>query len=147
MTELPMTVSGTSVDNVVSLLSKKPKKSCLSKPRTCSVSRSPSTPTENTVPPMGSGEVTSMVSSTSQKQSFDEGAMKEVGEAGEPIVFIAICDICFINSSVGEANYCCTHVVRNKHFRVAGKPSLQTTYANMSRKQLLSILFKPSTLL
>ena len=107
MTELPMTVSGTSVDNVVSLLSKKPKKSCLSKPRTCSVSRSPSTPTENTVPPMGSGEVTSMVSSTSQKQSFDEGAM---GEAGEHFVFIATCDICFINSSAGEANYCCTHV-------------------------------------
>ncbi|KAL5477776.1 hypothetical protein EMCRGX_G024618 [Ephydatia muelleri] len=87
MTELPMTVSGTSVDNVVSLLSKKPKKSCLSKPRTCSVSRSPSTPTENTVPPMGSGEVTSMVSSTSQKQSFDEGAMGEAATVEDEVTF------------------------------------------------------------
>ena len=40
-----------------------------------------------------------------------------------------------LNSSAGEANYCCTHVVR---FRVAGKTSLQTTYTNMSRKQLLT---------
>ena len=41
-----------------------------------------------------------------------------------------------INSSAGEANYCRTHVVRNKRSPVAGKRSLQTTYANMTRKQL-----------
>ena len=32
-----------------------------------------------------------------------------------------------------------THAVRNKHFRVARKHSLQTTYSNMTRKQLINV--------
>ena len=56
-----------------------------------------------------------------------------------PMIGLVLCQFdplyMYINSSAGEANYCCTHVV---HFRVAGKPSLQTIYTNMSRKQLLT---------
>ena len=32
------------------------------------------------------------------------------------------------------------HLVRNKSFRVAGKPSLQTVYANMTRKNFSNVL-------
>ena len=49
---------------------------------------------------------------------------------------------CSINSSVGEANYCSTHVVRNKRFPIAGKPSLQITYFNMPWKQLFKCVAK-----
>ena len=95
MTELPVTVSQTST--VVSLLSKKPKKSCLSKPRICSIYQSPSTPTEST---MVSEEVSPIVSSsTSQQQSFGEvpstvvPAVKEIREAGNPIILCRFCSV------------------------------------------------------
>ena len=67
----------------------------------------------------------------------DEAWGEEEDKPGEPYSTLKthILIISIINSSAGEAKYGCTHVLRNC---VAGKPSLQTTYTNMSRKQFLT---------
>lgn len=85
-----MTVPQTPVSTVVSLLSKKPKKSCLSKPWAAAVHQSSPTRTENIAQPFIDGEVTTIGSCTPPQQlsSAEDAtpAVKEVNEMGKSVV-------------------------------------------------------------